>query len=91
MAAVTLKKLTKYFGRFKAIDNMDLAISDGEFFTLLGPSGCGKTTTMRIVAGFIDPDEGDVFFGDRRINSVRTHLRNTGMVFQGRWGRDILI
>ena len=82
MAQVNLRNLTKYFGTFKAIDNLDLEINDGEFFTLLGPSGCGKTTTMRVVAGFIDPQEGDVYFGDDRMNHVPAHKRNTGMVFQ---------
>lgn len=82
MAQVNLKNITKYFGSFKAIDNLTLEINDGEFFTLLGPSGCGKTTTMRVVAGFIDPQEGDVYFEDKRMNSVPAHKRNTGMVFQ---------
>ena len=50
--------------------------------TLLGPSGCGKTTTLRMVAGFIAPDGGDIFFDDRRMNDVPPHRRNTAMVFQ---------
>ena len=59
-----------------------LDVADGEFVTLLGPSGCGKTTTLRMVAGFIAPDGGDIWFDDRRMNDVPPHRRNTAMVFQ---------
>ena len=57
-------------------------IKDKEFVTLLGPSGCGKTTTLRIIAGFLDPTEGDVLFEGKRINGVPPHKRNVNTVFQ---------
>src|SRR5204863_9073008 len=59
-----------------------LEVGNGEFVTLLGPSGCGKTTTLRMVAGFIAPDGGDIWFDGRRMNDVPPHRRNTAMVFQ---------
>lgn len=79
---VRLEKVTKLFDEVVAANKVSLQIKDGEFFTLLGPSGCGKTTTLRIVAGFIQQDEGDVYFGDRLMNDVPPNKRNTGMVFQ---------
>ena len=82
MLAVTLRNVTKKYGDGLAVDRATLEINEGEFFFLLGPSGCGKTTLLRMLAGFLDPDEGDVLFGDRRMNDVPAHRRNTGMVFQ---------
>jgi len=79
---VLLKDITKKFGELKAIDNASLTIEEGDFFTLLGPSGCGKTTLLRTVAGFYSPDEGTVTFGERIINDIPAHKRETGMVFQ---------
>jgi len=79
---VLLKEINKSFGNLKAIDNVNLLIEDGEFFTLLGPSGCGKTTLLRIVAGFCKPDTGDIFFGNKKVNNIPPHKRETGMVFQ---------
>lgn len=64
------------------LKNISLDIKDKEFVTLLGPSGCGKTTTLRIIAGFIEPTRGDVFFDGKRINSVPSHKRNVNTVFQ---------
>ncbi len=66
----------------KVLDALSLSIRDGEFVTLLGPSGCGKTTTLRIIAGFIQPDEGDVYFGSERINGVPPHKRQVNTIFQ---------
>jgi iron(III) transport system ATP-binding protein len=82
MAEVKLKHISKYFGALKAVDNVELEIEEGEFFTLLGPSGCGKTTTLRIIAGFIEPDQGELYFDDKCITDLPAHKRNTGMVFQ---------
>jgi iron(III) transport system ATP-binding protein len=79
---VDLTGITKRFGNLKAIDDVTLAIGEGDFFTLLGPSGCGKTTLLRTIAGFYTPDEGEIRFGERRVNDVPPHRRETGMVFQ---------
>jgi iron(III) transport system ATP-binding protein len=79
---ITVKNLTKKFGPLAVVSNVSLAIEEGELFTLLGPSGCGKTTLLRLIAGFYAPDEGDVFFNDRRVNDMPPHERRIGMVFQ---------
>lgn len=79
---VELANITKLFGPLRAVDNISLTIGEGEFFTLLGPSGCGKTTLLRVIAGFYSPDAGNIHFGDRLINPVPAHRRETGMVFQ---------
>ena len=67
---------------FKAVDNINLTIEPGEFVTLLGPSGCGKTTTLRMIAGFESPDEGEIYLGDQPINALTPNMRDTAMVFQ---------
>ena len=82
MADVRLVNITKRFGPMLAVDDVSLDVSDGSFTTLLGPSGCGKTTTLRIVAGFFQPDAGDVFIGRDRVNDLPPHRRRTAMVFQ---------
>jgi iron(III) transport system ATP-binding protein len=82
MAQVRLRGISKFYGRLKAVDNVSLEIEEGEFFTLLGPSGCGKTTTLRLIAGFIEPDQGELYFDDKCITDLPAHKRNTGMVFQ---------
>ncbi len=79
---VVLKGISKVFGKLRAVDDVSLEIGDGDFFTLLGPSGCGKTTLLRVIAGFYTPDGGEVYFGDRLVNDVPPHRRETGMVFQ---------
>jgi iron(III) transport system ATP-binding protein len=79
---VELKGIVKRFGPLKAVDDVTLSIQEGDFFTLLGPSGCGKTTLLRMIAGFYRPDAGEIRFGDRRVNDVPPHRRETGMVFQ---------
>ena len=79
---VVIKQAVKRYGEFVAVRGIDLEIRQGEFFTLLGPSGCGKTTLLRMIAGFNTIDEGEIFFGDQKINSVPAHKRDTGMVFQ---------
>ena len=70
------------YGDYVAIDNLNLEINEGEFFTMLGPSGCGKTTTLRTLVGFNIPTKGKVTIGDKCINDVPAHKRNIGMVFQ---------
>ena len=67
---------------FFAVKDVSLDIAPGEFITLLGPSGCGKTTTLRMVAGFESPDEGDIFLGNETINELTPNKRDTAMVFQ---------
>src|SRR6185503_3162951 len=79
---IAVDNLTKRFGPLAAVNNVSLAIEEGEMFTLLGPSGCGKTTLLRLLAGFYTPDEGQIRFGDRVVNDVPPHERGIGMVFQ---------
>ena len=67
---------------FKAVDNIFVDIKPGDFVTLLGPSGCGKTTTLRMIAGFESPDEGEIYLGDQAINELTPNKRDTAMVFQ---------
>ena len=68
--------------RFYAVKDNSLVIEPGEFVTLLGPSGCGKTTTLRMIAGFESPDEGQIYLGDEAINALTPNKRDTAMVFQ---------
>lgn len=82
MQQVAFDHVTKYFGTNKAVNDAHFTIEAGEFFTLLGPSGCGKTTLLRTIAGFYRQEEGDIYFGDKKVNDVPTHERNIGMVFQ---------
>lgn len=79
---IRLENLEKRFGETVVIDGLSLEIQPGEFFSLLGPSGCGKTTTLRIVAGFEQPERGAVYFGDRDVTRLPAHKRQVGMVFQ---------
>ncbi len=67
---------------FYAVKDNSLVIEPGEFVTLLGPSGCGKTTTLRMIAGFESPDEGEIYLGDEAINTLTPNKRDTAMVFQ---------
>jgi len=79
---IRLRQVRKQFGSVAAVDGVSLEIGDGELFTLLGPSGCGKTTLLRLIAGFHTLDDGEIWFGDRRIDGLRPYARNIGMVFQ---------
>ena len=83
MASVRLQNVAKaYPPDVKALDNVDLEIESGEFFTLLGPSGCGKTTLLRTIAGFIVQDRGHVSIDGKPLDNVPAYRRDTGMVFQ---------
>jgi ABC-type Fe3+/spermidine/putrescine transport system ATPase subunit len=82
LAGIAIEGVARTYGTVRAIDDVSLAVRDGEFFTLLGPSGCGKTTLLRMVAGFCDLERGRILFGERRIDALPPHLRNAGMVFQ---------
>ncbi len=80
---IELKNITKSFdGEKKILNNISLYINDNEFLTLLGPSGCGKTTTLRMIGGFVQPDEGDIFFLGEKINDLPPYKRNVNTVFQ---------
>ena len=80
--AIRLEGVSKKFGSFTAVDNIDLTIPSGEFFTLLGPSGCGKTTTLRMLAGFEVPTEGRILLEGEPVENVPPYKRNVNMVFQ---------
>ncbi len=80
--AVELTDIVKEFGAFTAVHRMSLSIPEGSFVTLLGPSGCGKTTTLRMVAGLLDPTDGEIRIKGSRVNEVPIHKRNLGLVFQ---------
>jgi len=79
---VRLVNVTKRYGDIVAVDGVSVTVAPGELFFVLGPSGCGKTTLLRLIAGFIDPDEGEIWFGDRLMNRIPAHRRNAVMVFQ---------
>lgn len=81
-AAVELIDIIKRFGDFTAVHQLSLSIGEGEFVTLLGPSGCGKTTTLRMIAGLLDPSAGDIRIRGKRVNDIPIHKRNLGLVFQ---------
>ena len=82
MAQITLQKITKSFGKTKALDGIDLEVKDKEFFVLFGPAGAGKTTILKTIAGVEFPDYGLVRIGDDVVNLVDPALRNVSMVFE---------
>jgi len=83
MGHVELRNLSKTFSpNIRAVENVDLAIEEGEFVTLLGPSGCGKTTTLRLIAGFEEPASGQILINDQDVTALPPYQRDTGMVFQ---------
>ena len=79
---IDIKDITVKYGDNVVLDKLNLYINEKEFITLLGPSGCGKTTTLRCIAGFIDPDEGDIIFEGKKINDVPPHKRKVNTIFQ---------
>ena len=85
---ITIKNLTKHFGKVVALDNVSLVIEPETFVTLLGPSGCGKTTLLRCVAGLEDPDGGEIYIGNKLVFSYPQGIslppgqRELGLVFQ---------
>src|SRR5450830_1796047 len=84
MAQIVIENLNKRFpgAPAAAVNDFSLDIADGELVTFLGPSGCGKTTTLRMIAGLIEPTAGTIRIGDDDVTDVPVHKRNTGMVFQ---------
>ena len=79
---IEFKNIVKRFDSFTALDHVSLTIPKGKFVTLLGPSGCGKTTLMRQLAGFSEPEEGDILIKGKRVNGLPPYKRNTPLVFQ---------
>src|ERR1700734_1258729 len=79
--SIELSQLTKRFSE-TAVDNIDLTVASGEFFSLLGPSGCGKTTTLRLIAGFEQPTSGQILLDGVDVSGVPPHRRNVNTVFQ---------
>ena len=79
---ITVRNVTKTYGRVHALDDVSLDVKSGEFLTLLGPSGSGKTTLLMVLAGFTRPDRGSLKFGDAEMIRQPPHLRDVGMVFQ---------
>ncbi len=82
MAHIRLENLKKYYGKVKAVDDVNLDIKDNEFVVFLGPSGCGKTTTLRCIAGLEEVTDGNIYFDDRAVNHLEPADRNIAMVFQ---------
>src|SRR5262252_4494231 len=82
MARLKLEAVSKRYGEVQAIRELTLEVADGEFVVLLGPSGCGKTTTLRMVAGFVEPDTGSIELGGRDVSRLPPWKRNAGLVFQ---------
>ena len=79
---IKLENISVAFGGETILDDISLKIDENEFITLLGPSGCGKTTTLRIIAGFLEPDKGDVIFDGKKINGVPAYKRQVNTIFQ---------
>ena len=81
-AAIELESVVKQYAGQNAVDGVSLSIAEGEFFSLLGPSGCGKTTTLRMIAGFIEPDEGRILLNGVDVTTVPPNKRPVNLVFQ---------
>src|ERR671917_1977302 len=82
MAGVSFRGVSKRWGAFVGVRELDLKVEDQEFLVLLGPSGCGKTTTMRMVAGLEEPSDGEIWIGDDLVNDMSPRERDVAMVFQ---------
>ena len=82
MSAVEVSHVNKFYGTVAALDDVSLAFPDGSFYALLGPSGSGKTTLLRAIAGFVEPDSGEITIDGISVEHIPAHRRNIGMVFQ---------
>jgi ABC-type Fe3+/spermidine/putrescine transport system ATPase subunit len=82
MSRVRLLNISKHYGSTVAVEHINLDVVEGEFVTLLGPSGCGKTTTLRMIAGLIEPTVGQVYFDEQDVTNLPPNARNIGFVFQ---------
>ena len=82
MTDIRLEAISKHYGAFKAADNVDLAVAQGEFVTILGPSGSGKTTLLSLIAGLNQPTTGRILIGGRDVTGSPPQQRNVGLVFQ---------
>ena len=82
MASVDLRGLTKRFGPLAVVDNVSLKIDHGQLVCLLGPSGCGKTTTLRLIAGFLEPSDGEIHVGERLVSSKARTLPRQSNPFE---------
>ena len=81
-ARLAVERLSKRYDQLAAVDSVSLSVQDGEFLALLGPSGCGKTTLLRLIAGFVPPDEGRILSSGRDVSRLPAYRRNFGVVFQ---------
>ena len=81
-ASLTLETLSKRYGETTVVDGLSLELPQGKLLTLLGPSGCGKTTTLKLIAGLLEPDAGDVRFSGTSVVGLPPEKRGLGMVFQ---------
>ena len=79
---ISINEVHKRFGTFVALEDVNLDIEEGEFFSLLGPSGCGKTTLLRMIGGFDEPSSGAIIIGNEPMSGIPPNLRPTNMVFQ---------
>jgi ABC-type multidrug transport system ATPase subunit len=80
--AISLRGVSKRYGRETALHQLDLDIAEGEFFCLLGPSGCGKTTTLNLLGGFVAPSSGSIYIRGRQVDRLPPHSRDVNTVFQ---------
>jgi len=82
MAHLTIRNLTKVFGKNAAVNDVSLSLADGAFVGILGPSGCGKTTLLRLIAGLESPTQGEIWIGERNLTALPPEKRGLGMMFQ---------
>ncbi|RQP15569.1 MAG: ABC transporter ATP-binding protein, partial [Parapedobacter sp.] len=82
MSNLSLRNIVKRYGKTEVVRNASFQIAEGEFVSLLGPSGCGKTTILRMVAGLLEPTEGQIMIGERDVTRLPPNKRNIGLVFQ---------